>query len=189
MYLIVGLGNPGKKYQHNRHNVGFMAVDSIVRRYNFEQGSCQYNSDTYKGTIEDTKVLVVKPLTFMNESGKSVSAFVNFFKIDLKKVIIIHDELDLVLGKVKLNIGGGTAGHNGLKSINTMVSNNYLKLRIGIGHPEHKDLVAKYVLEDFKRDEMVIANEVLEQISILITHVLKGNLDLFSSEINQYNRG
>jgi len=185
MFLIVGLGNPGKKYQNNRHNVGFMAIDAIANCHKLEQQSSQYKADVYKGSIGGSKVIAIKPMTFMNDSGKSVSGFANFFKIPPENILVIHDELDLDLGRVKLNIGSGTAGHNGLKSINTMIANKYMKLRIGIGHPQSRELVTGYVLEDFTKDENVVIQEILSKVSGLIVHIMEGKIDIFSSEINQ----
>lgn len=188
MYLIVGLGNPGTKYQHNRHNVGFMAVDILVNKYNLSKEPEKYKAQVFKGTINGSKVIAIKPMTFMNDSGKSVSAFINFFKIDLDKVIVLHDELDLVLGKVRLNVGSGAAGHNGLKSINSMVANKYTRVRIGIGHPGDRDLVSKHVLEDFTKEEIIEIDVELQNISDLFPLLVEGDNDSFSSEINQLQK-
>lgn len=188
MYLVVGLGNPGEKYKSTRHNVGFLAIDSLVESYGFSSEHSKYNSDFFKGSIGDQKVLAIKPMTFMNESGKSVSAFSNFYKIPAENIIVLHDDLDLALGKVRIKIGGGIAGHNGLRSINSMVSNKYVRVRIGIDHPQNKDLVSRYVLEDFSKDEFGAVNSTLDRISKLFPEILKGDHDLFGSEVNQINK-
>jgi len=188
MYLIVGLGNPGTKYRYNRHNVGFMAVDTIINKYNLSKEAEKFKAQVFKGTINDCKVIAIKPMTFMNDSGKSVAAFIRFFKIDLEKVIVLHDELDIAFGKVRLNIGSGVAGHNGLKSINSRVANKYTRIRIGIGHPGDRDLVSRHVLEDFSKEEIVDIEIELLNISSLLPHLLEGKHDLFSTEINKLQK-
>jgi PTH1 family peptidyl-tRNA hydrolase len=154
MYIIVGLGNPGSSYEYNRHNAGFLVIDEIARYYNFDDPVNKFDSQLFKGVIGTKKVLLVKPQTFMNLSGKSVSHFVNFYKIDITKLVVIYDDLDVPFGKLKINVGGGTAGHNGLKSINSLVKNEYNKFKVGISHPGEKHQVNNYVLTDFKKDEL-----------------------------------
>jgi peptidyl-tRNA hydrolase, PTH1 family len=188
MYLVVGLGNPGEKYKLTRHNVGFLAVDSLVQSYGFSSENSKYNSDFFKGTIGDQKILAIKPMTFMNESGKAVSAFSNFYKIPAENIIVLHDDIDLDLAKIKIKIAGGTAGHNGLRSINSMVSNKYTRVRIGVDHPQNKDLVSKYVLEDFSKGEFGAINNALDRISQLFPEILEGDNDIFGSEVNQINK-
>ncbi|MCH9753600.1 MAG: aminoacyl-tRNA hydrolase [Alphaproteobacteria bacterium] len=188
MYLIVGLGNPGTKYQYNRHNVGFMAVDTIAARYSFSKEPEKFKAQVFKGTIDSKKVIAIKPMTFMNDSGKAVSAFINFYKIDIEKVIVLHDELDLTLGKVRLNIGGGVAGHNGLKSINSMVANKYARIRIGIDHPGNRDLVSRHVLQNFSKEEAFEIEIALSNISDLFPDLLEEGYDSFTSNINQLQK-
>lgn len=188
MYLVVGLGNPGEKYKLTRHNIGFLAIDSLVISYGLTSENSKYNSEVFKGKIGEHKVLAIKPMTFMNESGKAVSAFSNFYKIPAENIIVLHDELDLSLAKVRIKTGGGIAGHNGLKSINTMIANKYTKIRIGIDHPENKDNVSKYVLETFSKADLQKMEISLDKISNLFPEILNGNHDFFGSEVNQ-NQG
>lgn len=188
MYLLVGLGNPGKKYLYNRHNVGFMAIDSIIEQYALKEEGEKFKSIFYKGVIGEHKLMVIKPMTFMNDSGKAVLAFAHLFKIDYQKIIVIHDELDLPVGKVRLGIGNGAAGHNGLRSINSTIPNVYSKLRVGIGRPLEKELVSRYVLEDFDKEQTDNIQDTLKKISKLITILLDGNKELFSSELNKLNK-
>ena len=135
MLLVVGLGNPGGKYADNRHNIGFMAADEIVRRHSFSPWRSRFQADVSEGVLDGEKVLVMKPMTFMNESGRSVGEAVRFYKIDLADVIVLHDELDLVPGKMRVKLGGGHAGHNGLRSIHAHIGADFKRLRLGIGHP------------------------------------------------------
>ena len=153
MRLVVGLGNPGEKYAHNRHNIGFMAADEIVRRHSFSPWRAKFQGELSEGSIGGEKVLVIKPQTFMNESGRSVAEVVKFYKIDVSDVIVLHDELDLVPGKVRVKRGGGHAGHNGLRSIHSVIGEGYGRIRLGIGHPGDKDRVTGHVLNDFAKDD------------------------------------
>ena len=149
MLLLVGLGNPGPKYERNRHNIGFVAVDEIVRRHSFAPYRARFQSLTAEGSLAGQKVLAMKPTTFMNESGRAVGEAVRYYKLKSDDVLIVHDELDLVAGKIRVKKGGGLAGHNGLRSVNTHIGNEFHRLRVGIGHPGDKDRVHGYVLNDF----------------------------------------
>ena len=153
MRLIVGLGNPGEKYAHNRHNIGFMAADEIVRRHGFSPWRAKFQGELSEGSIGTEKVLVIKPQTFMNESGRSVAEIVKFYKIDTSDVIVLHDELDLAPGKVRIKHGGGHAGHNGLRSLHGLIGEGYGRIRLGIGHPGDKDRVTGHVLNDFAKSD------------------------------------
>lgn len=153
MLLVVGLGNPGEKYAHNRHNIGFMAADEIVRRHGFSPWRAKFQGELSEGSIGDKKVLVLKPQTFMNESGLAVVQAAKFYKITTDNVIILHDELDLAPGKVRVKRGGGHAGHNGLRSIHSAIGEDYVRIRLGIGHPGDKDLVTGHVLNDFAKTD------------------------------------
>ena len=153
MRLVVGLGNPGEKYAHNRHNIGFMAADEIVRRHGFSPWRAKFQGELSEGSIGDKKVLVLKPQTFMNESGLAVVQAAKFYKITTDNVIILHDELDLAPGKVRVKRGGGHAGHNGLRSIHSAIGEDYVRIRLGIGHPGDKDLVTGHVLNDFAKTD------------------------------------
>ncbi|MEO8530068.1 MAG: aminoacyl-tRNA hydrolase [Deltaproteobacteria bacterium] len=154
MKLWVGLGNPGAKYARNRHNVGFMALDRIAADHGFSPWRQRFNAEVSEGVVVGEKVILVKPLTFMNNSGQSVGEAMRFYKMTPDDVVVFHDELDLIPGKCRVKIGGGTAGHNGLRSTDAHIGANFKRIRIGIGHPGHKDRVAGYVLHDFaKADE------------------------------------
>lgn len=153
MKLLVGLGNPGKQYVRNRHNVGFMAVDKISETQNFKSWRGRFQGEVSDGLIDSVKCLLLKPDTYMNDSGFSVSEAVRFYKIPMEDIFVFHDEIDLDPGKIKVKTGGGTAGHNGLKSIAAQIGNDYTRVRIGVGHPGRKELVHKYVLQNFSKDD------------------------------------
>lgn len=153
MLLFVGLGNPGPKYAKNRHNIGFMAVEAIAHRHNFSQHRSRFQGQVSEGSIEGQKVLILYPTTFMNESGRSVTEAAKFYKIPVEDIYVFHDELDLAPGKLKVKVGGGHAGHNGLRSIIAHLGEKFNRIRMGIGHPGHKDAVHSYVLNDFSKTE------------------------------------
>jgi peptidyl-tRNA hydrolase, PTH1 family len=153
MLLFVGLGNPGAKYAHNRHNIGFTAVDEIARRHGFAPWRRRFQGETSEGTLGDEKVVLLRPATFMNESGRAVQEAANFFKLGAGEIIVFQDELELPAAKVRVKVGGGIAGHNGLRSISAHIGNDYRRVRLGIGHPGVKELVHGYVLSDFAKDE------------------------------------
>ncbi len=151
--LFAGLGNPGAKYAGNRHNIGFMAVDALVRRHRLTPWRRRFQGAVSEGEIAGEKVLVLCPETFMNESGRAVAEAMRFYKIPLEKVFVFHDELDLPPAKIRVKTGGGNAGHNGLRSITAHCGNEYGRVRLGIGHPGDKSLVHAYVLNDFAKSE------------------------------------
>ncbi|WP_460448950.1 aminoacyl-tRNA hydrolase [Alsobacter sp. SYSU BS001988] len=153
MLLFVGLGNPGSRYAGNRHNIGFMAVDAIARRHKAPPWRRRFQGDATEVTIGGERVVLLKPETFMNESGRAVGEAMRFFKIALKDVVVFHDELDLAPSKLRVKLGGGNAGHNGLRSISALCGNDYRRVRMGIGHPGDKALVHAYVLSDFAKSE------------------------------------
>ena len=165
MILIVGLGNPGQKYEKNRHNVGFMAVDRIAADHGFGPWRARFHGDVAEGRLGDLRVTLLRPGTFMNLSGQSVGEAMRYLKLTPADVIVLHDELDLAPGKVRLKTGGGHAGHNGLRSIHQHIGEDYRRLRIGIGHPGHKDRVAGYVLSDFAKAEETGLDDLLRGIS------------------------
>ena len=154
MKLFVGLGNPGAKYAGNRHNIGFMALDAIARAHARTPFRKQFQGEASEAVIDGEKVLLLKPLTYMNESGRSVGAAMQFFKLTLADVYVFHDELDLPPAKLRVKRGGGNAGHNGLRSISAHCGNDYARVRLGIGHPGVKEMVHPYVLNDFGKSEM-----------------------------------
>ena len=151
MRLFVGLGNPGSKYERNRHNIGFMAIEAIARRHGFAPWRRRFQGETSEGTLDGERVILLKPTTFMNESGRAVGEAANFFKLDLGDISVFHDELELPPAKVRVKVGGGIAGHNGLRSISAHVGNDYRRVRLGIGHPGVKELVHGHVLSDFAK--------------------------------------
>lgn len=153
-FLVVGLGNPGPDYARNRHNIGFMAADVIVRRHSFGPWRAKFQGEIAEGQIGGEKVLALKPQTYMNLSGQSVAAAARFLKIAVEDIVVLHDELDIAPGRIKVKRGGGAGGHNGLKSIDSHLGQEYRRVRLGIGHPGDRALVSGYVLHDFaKADE------------------------------------
>ena len=158
MRLWVGLGNPGATYAGNRHNIGFMALDRIATDHGFSPWRTRFQGSVSEGTLAGEKVVLLKPATFMNLSGQSVGEALRFYKLELPDMVVFHDELDLAPGKLKGKVGGGHAGHNGLRSIHGHIGEAYARVRLGIGHPGHRDAVADYVLHDFARaDETWLA--------------------------------
>jgi len=154
MILLVGLGNPGNRYLFNRHNIGFMAVDAIWHRHGFAPWRSRFQGAAAEGRLDGVQCLLLKPQTYMNESGRSVAAAMRFYKIEPDAVIVFHDELDLDPGKLRTKTGGGVAGHKGLRSIAAHVGPDFRRVRLGIGHPGNKDLVHDYVLRDFAKADL-----------------------------------
>jgi PTH1 family peptidyl-tRNA hydrolase len=165
MKLFVGLGNPGAKYAGNRHNIGFMAVDRIAADHGFGPWRRSFKGLVAEGRLGAEKVVALKPETFMNLSGEAVQAALAFYKLPLADVVVFHDELDLAPGKVRLKAGGGHAGHNGLRSIHGHLGDGYGRVRLGIGHPGHKDAVAAYVLHDFAKADTDWLDDLLHGLS------------------------
>ena len=153
MLLFVGLGNPGRQYARNRHNIGFMAIDEIARAHNFAPFRARFQGRVSEGQIGGERIILLEPATYMNESGRAVGEAARFYKLGLEDIVAFHDELDLSPGKCRVKIGGGAAGHNGLRSITAHVGNDYKRVRLGIGHPGDKALVHSYVLNDFAKSE------------------------------------
>ena len=153
MRLLVGLGNPGSRYAMTRHNVGFMAADAIAARYRFPPFRAKFQGTVSEGVIDGSRVLLLKPETYMNASGDSVGAAARFYKIDVGEIAVIHDDIDLAEGKLRVKRGGGAGGHNGLRSIDDTLGADYWRVRIGIGHPGLKELVEAYVLQNFTAEE------------------------------------
>jgi PTH1 family peptidyl-tRNA hydrolase len=153
MLLFVGLGNPGTKYQSNRHNVGFMVVDEIARRHGFAPWRRRFQGETAEGTLERERIILLKPMTYMNDSGQSVQEASNFFKLAQGEITVFHDEIELPPAKLRVKVGGGIAGHNGLRSISAHIGNDYRRVRLGVGHPGIKELVHGHVLNDFAKSE------------------------------------
>ena len=183
MKLVVGLGNPGAKYERTRHNIGFMAVDEIVRRHGFRLAREKFNGLLAEGEIDGVRVAALKPMTFMNESGVSVAPAARFFKIASSDIIVIHDELDLAPGKLKVKQGGGAAGHNGLRSIDAHLDPNYWRLRLGIGHPGRKDLVLSWVLQNFAADDHLWLDRQLPAVAEALPLLIAGDDTGFMTKV------
>jgi PTH1 family peptidyl-tRNA hydrolase len=164
MLLFVGLGNPGARYMRNRHNIGFMAVNEIVLRHGFSAWRHKFQGEVADGVLDGVRVVCLKPLTFMNASGSSVGAAMRFFSLEAGNVYAFHDELDLMAGKVRVKLGGGTAGHNGIKSLAAHIGNGFCRVRIGIGHPGEKARVHGHVLGDFAKADSLWVGPLLAAI-------------------------
>src|ERR1700746_916617 len=153
MLLFVGLGNPGSRYARNRHNIGYLAVNEIARRHAFAPWRRRFQGESADGTLGAARVILLKPMTYMNDSGRAVQEAANFFKLGASEVTVFQDELELPPAKLRVKVGGGIAGHNGLRSITSHIGNDYRRVRLGIGHPGVKELVHAYVLADFAKDD------------------------------------
>lgn len=187
MKLWVGLGNPGAKHALDRHNIGFMVVDAIADDHKFGSEQSKFSGLARTGMIGDEKILILKPTTFMNRSGDSVQKAMAFYKIPLSDVTVFHDELDIAPGKVRVKMGGGLAGHNGLKSINQMCGGpEFQRIRLGIGHPGHKDRVSGYVLSGFAKDEINLRDDICNSIGRYADKLATGETDLFQNRVAEY---
>jgi PTH1 family peptidyl-tRNA hydrolase len=183
MQLWVGLGNPGAQYALNRHNVGFMVADTIADLYEFGPVKKAFQGWTQEGRVGPEKILLLKPATFMNESGRSVGEAMRFYKLDLGDVTVFHDELDLDPFRVKVKTGGGTAGHNGLRSTEAHIGNEFRRVRIGIGHPGHKDRVSPHVLGNYAKAEMDSLADLLGAVAAEAPWLAKGDDARFMSDV------
>lgn len=185
MLLVVGLGNPGEGYQNTRHNIGFEAVDRLVHRFSFAGNGQKFRSQTFTGTIGTTKCLALKPQTFMNKSGLAVAEAMQFYKLDACDILVIYDDLDLPVGKVRVRQGGGTGGHNGLKDITARIGSDYKRLRLGIDHPGDKNRVASYVLKPFAKAEQPVIEATMDAVESYFDLLIKGEDSLFLSRIHE----
>jgi peptidyl-tRNA hydrolase, PTH1 family len=183
MKLIVGLGNPGPTYARNRHNIGFLAVERIAHRHGFSPWKAKFQGRTCDGEIGGEKVVLLAPQTFMNESGRAVQEAARFLKLEDKDIVVLHDELDLAPGKVRVKLGGGNAGHNGLRSITAHRSADFVRVRIGIGHPGQKELVHHWVLGDFAKADHVWVVPLLDAVADAAPHLAKADNERFMSEV------
>lgn len=165
MILIAGLGNPGSRYAANRHNIGFVAAEAIARRHGLGPWRRRFQGETADGLIGNERVVVLKPLTYMNESGRSVGEAMRFYGLSPDDVVVLHDELDLPPGKIRIKSGGGHAGHNGLRSIDAHIGGGFHRVRLGIGHPGLKDLVHGYVLHDFAKADCKWLEALIEAVA------------------------
>ena len=184
MHLLVGLGNPGPKYAGNRHNIGFMAVDETVRRHGFSPWRKRFQSEVSEGSFGGEKVLVLKPMTYMNESGRAVGEAMRFYDIDPAQVIVLYDELDLEPGKVRVKFGGGAAGHNGIRSMIAHCGPHFQRVRLGIGHPGDKALVHPHVLSDFAKADKAWLEPLIEAVAENIPLLVKGEDGSFQNKVH-----
>ena len=184
MRLFVGLGNPGSRYARNRHNVGFMVVDEIARAPGAAPWRRRFQGEAADAVVGGERLLLLKPQTYMNESGRSVAEAQRFFKLELSDVVVFHDELDLAPAKVRVKLGGGNAGHNGLRSITAQCGNDYRRVRIGIGHPGDKDLVHPYVLSDFARSEEPWVEDLCRACADAAPVLAKGDDATFQNKVH-----
>ncbi|MFN3953010.1 MAG: aminoacyl-tRNA hydrolase [Pararhodobacter sp.] len=183
MKLWVGLGNPGTKYAQNRHNIGFMALDRVATEHGFSPWKSRFQAQIAEGRLGREKLLLLKPQTFMNLSGQAVGEAMRYHKLDAGEVTVFHDELDLAPGKCRLKQGGGHAGHNGLRSIIGHIGEGFARVRLGIGHPGRKDLVAQYVLHDFARADAEWLDDLLRGIAEGAPHLADGDGARFQNAV------
>jgi PTH1 family peptidyl-tRNA hydrolase len=183
MMLLVGLGNPGPKYEGNRHNVGFMAVDAIVRRHAFGPWRAKFEGLAAEGTIDGVRTVALKPQTFMNNSGQSVGAAMRFYKLPPGKVVVVYDEVDLKPFKVRVKTGGGAAGHNGIRSIDSHIGPDFRRVRIGVGHPGDKDRMLAHVLNNFAKAELKDLHRTLDAIAEAAPLLAQDNDNAFMTKV------
>jgi peptidyl-tRNA hydrolase, PTH1 family len=184
MLLFVGLGNPGEGYAGHRHNVGFMAVRAIAARHGMSPWRRRFQGVAVEGNIGLDRVLLLQPGTYMNESGRAVAEAARFYKMPLRDIVVFHDEIDLAPGKVRVKVGGGIAGHNGLRSISAHIGNDYRRVRIGVGHPGAKDLVQHYVLSPFSKSERAWVEILCEIIAENAALLAQGEDATFQNKVH-----
>jgi len=183
MLIIAGLGNPGAKYEKNRHNIGFMAVDEIARRWRFGSGRAKFQSVISEGEIEGQKILLMKPQTFMNNSGNAVGEAARFYKIPPADIIVFHDEIDLAPGRFRMKTGGGAAGQNGVRSLISQLGADFRRARMGIGHPGEPQLVMPHVLGDFHKAEQPWLDAMLNACADALPFAVKGEDERYQGEV------
>lgn len=183
MLLLAGLGNPGPGHARQRHNVGFMAIDRIADAHGFGAWRRRFQGEAADGTLAGLKTLLFKPLVYMNNSGRALGEVTRFYRLTGSEIVVLYDEIDLALGKVRVKSGGGHAGHNGIRSIHAHLGNNYRRVRIGVDHPGHRDLVTGFVLKNFPAQEKGRVNEVLDAIADAAPFLAEGADDKFQSRV------
>ena len=184
MLLLVGLGNPGARYVGTRHNVGFMAVQAIAKRHGIGPWRRRFQGVACEGTLGGARVLLLLPGTYMNESGRAVAEAAHFYKLPLADITVFHDEIELAPGKVRVKVGGGIAGHNGLRSVSEHIGNDYRRVRIGVGHPGHKDLVEHYVLSDFAKSEQRWVEALTDILADNVDFLVRGEDASFQNKVH-----
>ena len=183
MLVLAGLGNPGAGYAGHRHNMGFMAVDAIASLHRFAPWRKKFQGDMAEGEIAGTRILLLKPMTYMNLSGQSVSAALGFYKVEPSALIVFHDEIDILLGRVKVKTGGGHGGHNGIRDIMAHIGPDFRRVRLGVGHPGEKDLVHNHVLQEFAKQERELAGKVIEAVAAEAPRLVAGDEGGFMSRV------
>jgi len=184
MLLLVGLGNPGPGHAGDRHNIGYMAVDAVVRRHGFGPYRAKFRGQAAEGTLADEKVIALKPETYMNLSGESVAAALRFYKLSPERAIVIHDEIDLAFGKLRVKLGGGAGGHNGIRSIDAHIGPDFWRVRIGVGHPGDRDMVIGHVLRPFSKEEQPAVDKLVDAVAEAIPLLVAGDPNRFMSKID-----
>ena len=187
MLILVGLGNPGRNYARHRHNVGFRVVDALAARYELAAARPRFHSSVAAGVIAGRRVLLLKPRTFMNDSGRAVGAALRFYKLRPRDVLVAHDDLDLVLGKVRVKTGGGAAGHNGLRSIDARIGRGYRRMRLGIGHPGDRGRVRGHVLSEFDAAEADLLDRVVDAVCTAMPLLIAGDDPGFMTRVALLN--
>ena len=185
MLLLVGLGNPNLNNLNNRHNVGFSVINAVNEKFKLSKQKPKFKGLLTTGKIDEQKVFAIKPLTFMNSSGICIKELIEYFKIDVKDVFVFHDDMDIDVGKVKAKFGGSSAGHNGIDSIDKNIGKKYSRIRIGIGRPKNNSAESDHVLDNFSSDEKQSVEEVTNNITQSLSVLIKKDLDLFASKVNQ----
>lgn len=183
MLILAGLGNPGPKYEHNRHNIGFMAVDALARRWSFPAFRSKFQGQAAEGTIDGERILLLKPQTFMNDSGRSIGEALKFYKGVPADVVVFYDELDLAPGRFRMKTGGGAAGHNGVRSTIAHIGADFRRARMGIGHPGHKDRVLGHVLSDFHKVDQAWLKALNEAAADAAPFLVKGEDERYQAEV------
>ena len=183
MLILAGLGNPGPKYAHNRHNIGFLAVDALARRWSFPAFRSKFQGQAAEGTIDGERVLLLKPQTFMNDSGRAIGEALKFYKGQPSDVVVFYDELDLAPGRFRMKTGGGAAGHNGVRSTIAHVGPDFRRGRMGIGHPGHKDRVMGHVLSDFHKVDHDWVKALTEAVADAAVLLVKGEDERYQAEV------
>ena len=189
MLLFVGLGNPSPNNHNNRHNVGFLIIDAINQKFKLSKQKPKFKGLLTTGQIDEQKIYAIKPLTFMNTSGLCIKELIEYFKIDVNDIFVFHDDMDIDIGKIKVKLGGGSAGHNGIESLDKNIGKNYSRIRIGIGRPKNNSTGAYHVLDNFSSEEKQSVEEVSNNIINSLSLLIKKDLDLFSSKVNQKSNG
>lgn len=184
MRLLVGLGNPGQRYAGNRHNIGFMIVDTIARRHGASPWRRRFHGLVAEGQVGGERILLLKPETYMNDSGRAVSEAAQFYKLEPADLVVFHDEIDLPPGKVRVKAGGGTAGHNGLRSVAAHIGNEFRRVRIGVGHPGLRDLVQHYVLQNFAKAEQGWVEALCATIAENVGLLVRGHESTFQNKVH-----